>query len=146
MSNRLQRILKRYEDLAHGLMIAIAIYPIVLIGAFVLIALGIISAGLRVPTDTIPLIYGLVFSVLTIALIDILGIGSVVMALIAGANLIEYAQLVIPGRAASPIDFMASLAGVVIAATLVWMARALVQRARMLNGDLAPELVIDPMD
>ena len=139
-------MLKRYEGIAQGFVIAIAIYPIVLIGAFALIGMGILATGLQLPTDTMPLIYGLVFSVLTVALIDILGVASVVMALIACANLIEYAQLVIPGRTASPIDFMASLAGVIIAATLVWMARALVQRARILNGDPVPELVIDTTD
>ncbi len=122
--------LKRYEDAFQGLVIAIAIYPIVLLGIYALYTIGVVAAGLQMPTDVMPLVYGLVFAVLTVALIDILGVASVVMALIASANLIEYAQLVIPGRSASAVDFIASLAGVIFAAVLVWVARTLVHRLR----------------
>ena len=142
----LRRYLSRYTDLFQGLVIALAIYPIVLVGVFGLIVMGVVAAGLEIPTDTMPLIYGLLFSVLTVALIDILGLASVVMALVACANLIEYAQLLIPGRSASPIDFLASLAGVILAATLVWMARTLVQRSGGMDIEGVTEMVIEPGD
>ena len=120
--------LEGLRDIFQALLIAAAIYPIILLGAWALIALGVLAADLQMPADTMPLVYGLVFAVLTVALVDILGVASVVMALIASANLIEYAQLLVPGRTASPIDFIASLAGVLVAALLVWMARSLVNR------------------
>lgn len=113
-----------------SLIISIAIYPLVFLGVWGLVQLGALAADLHVPSDIMPLVYGLVFAVLTVALIDLLGIASVVMALVASANLIEYAQLVIPGRTASAVDFIASLAGVVFAALLVWVARSLVQRVQ----------------
>ena len=109
-------------------LISIAIYPIVLIAVWIFVVLGAFATEQQIPTDTMPLIYGLIFAALTLALVDLLGIASVVMALIAGANLIEYAQLVVPGRTASSVDFIAGMVGVVLAAVLVWMARALVQR------------------
>ena len=122
--------LARFEDAFQGLIIAVAIYPIVLLGIYALYTIGVVAAGLQMPSDVMPLVYGLVFAVLTVALIDILGVASVVMALIASANLIEYAQLVIPGRSASAVDFIATLAGVIFAAVLVWVARTLVHRLR----------------
>jgi hypothetical protein len=111
-----------------SLLISAAIYPVVFLGVWALFALGSLATDMHLPSDIMPLAYGLIFAVLTVALIDILGVASVVMALVASANLIEYAQLVIPGRSASLVDFMASLAGVIFAAVLVWMARALVAR------------------
>ncbi len=123
--------LETLRNIVTSLMISAAIYPIVLLGVWCLVALGVVAADLQMPADYVPLVYGLVFAVLTVALIDLLGVASVVMALIASANLIEYAQLVIPGRSASPVDFVAGLAGVVIAAVLVWAARALVHRFQL---------------
>ena len=111
-----------------SLIISIAIYPIVFAVVWGLVFLGSLAADLNMPSDIMPLTYGLVFAVLTVALMDILGVATVVMALIACANLIEYAQLVIPGRSASLVDFIASLAGILVAAVLIWMARTLVQR------------------
>ena len=111
-----------------SLLISAAIYPVVFLGVWGLFALGTLATAMHLPSDIMPLAYGLVFAVLTVALIDVLGLASVVMALVASANLIEYAQLVIPGRSASLVDFIASLAGVIFAAVLVWMARALVAR------------------
>ena len=111
-----------------------AIYPIVLLGFFGLIALGTFAADMHMPADNMPLVYGLAFAVLTVALVEILGVASVVMALIASANLVEYAQLLVPGRSASAIDFIASLVGVLVAATLVWMARSFVERSNVSGG------------
>jgi len=44
--------------------------------------------------------------------------------------LIEYAQILIPGRSASAVDFVASLAGVICAAVLVWLAHSFAARNR----------------
>ena len=90
--------------------------------------LGGLASDWQMPTDTMPLIYGLVYAVLTVALIDLLGVACVVLGLVSIANLIEYAQIVVPGRTASAVDSMAGLAGIVVAALLVWMARSLMQR------------------
>ncbi|MDJ0826291.1 MAG: hypothetical protein QNJ16_12375 [Rhodobacter sp.] len=120
--------LDRLRSILQSLLISVAIYPVVLVGVWGLLALGTLATNMQMPTDTMPLVYGLVFAVLTVALIDILGVASVVLALVASANLIEYAQLLVPGRSASAVDFIASLAGVIIAALLVWVARTLVQR------------------
>lgn len=127
--------------LLQSLMISVAIYPIVLIGVWVLVMIGVIAADLQMPSDTMPLVYGLVFAVLTIALIDLLGVACVVMGLISSANLIEYAQLVVPGRTASAVDFIAGLAGVIVATLLVWVARSLVQRAHHEDEIISPEAV-----
>ena len=117
-----------FHTILTSLMISAAIYPVVFLGVWGLFALGSLATDMHLTSDIMPLAYGLVFAVLTVALIDILGVASVVMALVASANLIEYAQLVIPGRSASLVDFVASLAGVIFAAVLVWIARALVAR------------------
>lgn len=114
--------------------ISIAIYPVVLVGVWALIWLGTFATDMHMPADTMPLIYGLVFAVLTVALIDILGVASVVLALVSSANLIEYAQYLVPGRTASAVDFIAGLSGVIIAATLVWVARSLVGRHAAEHG------------
>ncbi|MCP3969663.1 MAG: hypothetical protein GY717_04980 [Rhodobacteraceae bacterium] len=119
-------------------MISIALYPIVLVGVWALVMIGAVAADLQVPTDTMPLVYGLVFAGLTVALIDLLGLGSVVLGLVSSANLIEYAQLVVPGRTASAVDFMAGLAGVLVGALLVWAARSLVQRNRRVEEIILP--------
>lgn len=121
--------LDQLRNIFQSLMISVAIYPIVLIGAWLLVWIGVVAADLEMPADSMPLVYGLVFAVLTLSLIDLLGVASVVMALISAANLIEYAQLLVPGRSASPVDFIAGLAGVLVAAVLVWAARSLVLRA-----------------
>lgn len=113
-----------------SLMIAVAIYPIVLVGVWGLVMIGVLAADAQMPTDSMPLVYGLVFATLTVSLIDILGVASVVMALISCANLIEYAQLVVPGREASVVDFIAGMSGVIVAAVLVWAARSLVERSQ----------------
>ncbi|WP_152912528.1 hypothetical protein [Candidatus Rhodobacter oscarellae] len=105
-----------------------AIYPLVLLGVWALVWLGVVATNLEMPTDTMPLVYGLCFAVLTVALIDLLGYVSVIMGLVAIANLIEYAQIVVPGRSASAIDFIAGLAGIIVAALLVWAARTLLSR------------------
>lgn len=120
--------LETLRSILQSLLISVAIYPVVLLGVWGLIALGTLATDMQMPTDTMPLVYGLVFAVLTVALIDLLGVASVVLALVASANLIEYAQILVPGRSASAIDFVASLAGVIVAAVLVWTARTLVQR------------------
>jgi len=127
----------RFRHFLQAALISVAIYPIVMIGVWLFVALGVVASDQQLPTDTMPLIYGLIFAALTLALIDILGVASVVMALIAGANLIEYAQLIVPGRSASPVDFIAGMAGVVMAALLVWIARALVQRIQPEAEDAA---------
>lgn len=108
--------------------IAIAIYPIVLIGFWGLNALGTLAVDWQIPSDAMPLVYGLTFAVLTLSLLSILGIATVVLALVSLANLIEYAQLLVPGRTPSAIDFAAGLAGIIVAATLVFAARSLVSR------------------
>ncbi len=118
----------RLLDLGRNLLISIAIYPVVLLGVWGLSALGALAADWHIPSDSMPLMYGLVFAVLTFALIDILGIATVVLALVSLANLIEYAQLLVPGRTPSAVDFVASLAGVIVAAVVVWSARVLVGR------------------
>lgn len=127
------------KKLLQSLMISIAIYPIVLIGVWLLVLIGVVAADLHMPTDSMPLVYGLVFAGLTIALIDLLGVASVVMALISAANLIEYAQLLVPGRTASAVDFIAGLAGVIVAAVLVWAARSLLQRTDTVEEIIEPE-------
>lgn len=118
----------RLSRILNAMLVSVAIYPVVLVGVWGLFALGVFAADMEMPTDVFPLVYGLAFAVLTFALIDLLGIASVVMGLVAIANLIEYAQLMVPGRTASTIDFIAGLAGIVLAATLVWAARTLLQR------------------
>lgn len=117
--------------LGQGLLISVAIYPLVLVAAIGLAALGAYAVNHSLPMDMMPLVYGLAFATLTVALIDILGVASVIMALIACANLIEYAQLLVPGRNASAVDFIAGLSGVLVAAVLVWTARTLVERGRL---------------
>lgn len=126
------------------LLVSVAIYPVVLVGVWGLVALGTIAANLEMPRDTMPLVYGLTFAVLTVTLFDLLGPASVVMGLVAVANLIEYAQLFVPGRQASTVDFLASLAGIVFAATLVWAARSLLQRAEAGDAMDVPDITTDP--
>ncbi len=122
--------LERLSRVFQSLIISLAIYPIVLVGVWVLVTIGVVATDLQIPVDTMPLVYGLVFAGLTLALIDLLGVASVVLALVSGANLIEYAQLLVPGRTASVIDFIAGFAGVVVAVVLVWAARMLVKRTQ----------------
>ena len=131
---RLDQLRKFFQSL----IISVAIYPIVLVGVWLLVLIGVVAADLQMPTDSMPLVYGLVFAVLTFSLIDLLGVASVVMALISAANLIEYAQLVVPGRTASLVDFIAGLAGVLVAAVLVWAARTLLQRAHPEDKGIHP--------
>ena len=119
---------ERLQKFLNSVLICAAIYPVVTIGVWGLMALGGLAADWHLPTDTKPLINGMIFAVLTVSLIDFLGVASVVMGLIAIANLIEYAQIVVPGRSASAVDFLSGMAGVVIAAILVWAARSFVQR------------------
>ena len=126
----------------NSFLVSFAIYPVVLVGVWALFALGILAADLEVPTDTMPLVYGLAFAVMTIALIDLLGVASVVMGLVAIANLIEYAQMVVPGRSASPVDFAAGLAGVIFAAILVWSARSFMQRMEIEDPE-DPDITTD---
>ncbi len=111
------------------LMIGFAIYPIIFLGVFALVTLQVFAERLHLTADTIPLLYGLVFAALTFALVDLLGLASVVLALVSGANLIEYAQIIIPGRSASAVDFMASLAGIIGAALLIWLAHSFAHRS-----------------
>ncbi|MEL7114097.1 MAG: hypothetical protein AAGP08_00665 [Pseudomonadota bacterium] len=129
----------------NSFLVSVAIYPVVLVGVWLLFALGVLAADLKVPTDTMPLVYGLAFAVMTVALIDLLGIASVVMGLVAIANLIEYAQMLVPGRSASPVDFAAGLAGVIFAAILVWSARSFVQRMEIDDPD-DPDITTDPKE
>lgn len=129
--------------LLNSFLVSFAIYPVVLVGVWLLFALGVVAADLKVPTDTMPLVYGLAFAVMTVALIDLLGIASVVMGLVAVANLIEYAQMLVPGRAASPVDFAAGLAGVIFAAVLVWSARSFMQRMDLEDPE-DPDITTDP--
>jgi len=131
-----------FRKFLQSLLISVAIYPIVLLGVWLLVLVGAVAADLHMPTDSMPLVYGLVFAGLTVALIDLLGVASVVMALISAANLIEYAQLLVPGRTASAVDFIAGLAGVIVAAVLVWAARSLIQRADPVEEILEPELLL----
>lgn len=109
---------------------SVAIYPLVLVGVWGLVALGVVATDLEIPMDVMPLVYGLAFAVLTVALMDLLGLASVVMGLVAVANLIEYAQILVPGRSASAVDFIAGLSGVIVAATLVWAARSILARVQ----------------
>lgn len=117
-----------FRKIGLSVMIAVAIYPLVFAVVLGLVYLGALAADLQMPSDMMPLIYGLVFAVLTVALVDIIGVATVALALISCANLIEYAQLLIPGRSASLIDFLASLSGIFVALVLIWMARKLVER------------------
>lgn len=119
---------ERLRHISRNLLISLALYPLVLLGIWGLMALGTLAANWHISADSMPLIYGLVFAVLTLCLIDILGIATVVLALVSIANLIEYAQLLVPGRTPSAVDFAASLAGVIVTALLVWSARVLVGR------------------
>lgn len=121
-------IVGRMTNLGRSILIAFALYPIVLVGVWGLFAAGLVAAHWHLPTDSMPLVYGLIFAVMTVMLIDLLGVATVVLALISIANLIEYAQFIIPGREPSAIDFVAGLAGVISAAILVVSARAFVQR------------------
>ncbi len=121
-------IASRIRTVFVGVSISVAIYPIVLLGVWALLWLGTTASAMHLPADTQPLLYGMVFAALTLALIDIIGIASVVLALVSCAILIEYAQLLVPGRSASTVDFLASLAGIFVAATLHWTARTLVER------------------
>lgn len=134
----------RLRKILQSLLVSVAIYPVVLVGVWVLVALGVVAANQEMPTDVMPLIYGLAFAVLTVALIDILGIASVVLGLVSCANLIEYAQLMVPGRSASAVDFVAGLAGVVFAAVLVWAARSLMARLEDIQDDEDPAIVLGP--
>lgn len=138
--------LKRLRKVFQSLMIGVAIYPIVLVGVWVLVMIGVVATDLRIPTDTMPLVYGLVFGMLTVCLIDLLGMASVVMALVSAANLIEYAQLFVPGRTASTVDFIAGLAGVIVASVLVWVARTLVQRVNRQEKVAHPDTDQDVSD
>jgi len=130
----------RMRFVSRNLLISLALYPVVLLGVWGLMALGTFATNWHISADAMPLIYGLVFAVLTLCLVDILGIATVVLALVSIANLIEYAQLLVPGRTPSPVDFAASLAGVLIAAILVWSARALVGRHAEPDTAAAPAL------
>lgn len=112
----------------HNFLVAVALYPVALLGVWVLVALGEVAVNLQLPADAMPLVYGLVFAVLTLTLLDLLGVAASVLALVSCANLIEYAQIVVPGRSPSWVDFTAGLCGVVVAATLVWASRALITR------------------
>lgn len=127
-----------------SILVSVAIYPVVLVGIWGLVALGAIASNLEMPRDTMPLVYGLTFAVLTVTLFDLLGPASVVMGLVAVANLIEYAQLIVPGREASAVDFVASLGGIVFAATLVWAARSLLQRSEIIEDSDVPDITTDP--
>ena len=69
--------LVRLKSICQSLLISIALYPIVLVGVWGLLATGIIAAHWHLPTDTMPLVYGLVFAVLTVSLIDLLGVATV---------------------------------------------------------------------
>ena len=129
--------------LLNSVIISVAIYPLVMVGVWGLVALGVLAVNMEMPTDSMPLIYGTAFAVLTVSLIDLLGYACVVMGLIAIANLIEYVQLVVPGRTASPVDFIAGLSGVIVAALLVWSARALVQRIDTDETDI-PDVTLLP--
>ena len=122
--------MKTLKTLGQSLIIGFAVYPIIFLGAVALIALQVFAEQMHISSDTIPLLYALVFAVLTIALVELLNIASVVLVLTASATLIEYAQILIPGRSASAVDFVASLAGVICAAVLVWLAHSFAARNR----------------
>ena len=126
-----------------SLLISLAIYPIVMVGVWALVMIGAIAANLHIPVDTMPLVYGLVFAGLTIALIDLLGVAAGVLALVSSANLIEYAQIFVPGRTASAVDFIAGFAGVLVAVILVWAARILVHRSQREDEVILPEMIAD---
>lgn len=132
----------RLPKILNALLVSVAIYPVVLVGVWTLVALGVLAANLEMPTDAMPLVYGLAFAVMTVALIDLLGVASVVLGLVAVANLIEYAQILVPGRSASPVDFVAGLAGVVFAAVLVWVARSLMLRVHS-EDPVIPDIVVE---
>ena len=134
----------KLPKILNSFLISVAIYPLVLVGVWGLFALGVLAANLEMPTDSMPLVYGLAFGVMTISLIDLLGFASVVMGLVAVANLIEYAQLIVPGRTASAVDFVAGLGGIVVAALLVWTARSLVGRIET-DDTAIPELEFHPI-
>jgi len=119
----------KVDDVLKNFIIAIAIYPVVLLGFWGLNALGALAVDWHIPADSMPLIYGLTFAALTVTLLSILGVATVVLALVSIANLIEYAQLFVPGRSPSAVDFVAGFAGIIVAATLVSMARSLVRRS-----------------
>lgn len=116
------------HTIAWHLLISTALYPIVLLSAWALLALGSVAATWHLSADTPPLVYGLVFALLTVSLLGLLGMATVVLVLVASASLIEYAQILVPGRAPSAIDFAAGIGGILGAALIVWAARALVQR------------------
>lgn len=129
----------------NSLLVSVAIYPVVLVGVWGLVALGVVAADLEMPTDVMPLVYGLAFAVMTVALLDLLGVASVVLGLVAIANLIEYAQLLVPGRSASAVDFVAGFAGIVFAATLVWAARTFLTRINVEDPE-DPDITTSPAD
>ncbi len=122
--------MKNIKTFGRSLVIGFALYPVIFLGIIALVALQVFAEQLHYSADTVPLLYGLVFAALTIVLIDLMELASVVMALIASANLIEYAQMVIPGRNASAVDFIAGLSGVIVAALLVWIAHSVSNRSR----------------
>ena len=130
-------------NILNSIIISVAIYPVVLVGVWGLVALGVFAADMEMPTGSMPLVYGLAFAVMTVSLIDLLGYASVVMGLVAIANLIEYAQIIVPGRSASAVDFIAGLAGVILAALLVWTARTLVQRVETDETEV-PDVTVHP--
>ena len=133
----------KLPKILNSIIISVAIYPVVLVGVWGLVALGVFAADMEMPTDSMPLVYGLAFAVMTVSLIDLLGYASVVMGLVAIANLIEYAQIIVPGRSASAVDFIAGLAGVILAALLVWTARTLVQRVETDETEV-PDVTVHP--
>jgi len=133
----------KLPKIMNSLLVSVAIYPVVLVGVWGLFALGILATNFKMPTDTMPLVYGAAFAVMTFALIDLLGVASVVLGLVAIANLIEYAQLIVPGRSASAVDFIAGLAGVIVAAVLVWAARSLLTRMNIEDPE-DPDIQVDP--
>jgi len=129
----------KMSDILKNFTIAVAIYPVVLIGFWALNALGTLSMNLHIPADSMPLLYGLVFAVLTVTLLGILGVATVVLALVSTANLIEYAQILVPGRSPSAVDFAAGLAGILVAATLVTFARSLVARNEVADAEVSED-------
>lgn len=131
--------IKGLRDVGHTLILTLAVYPIVLLCLLALIYLGIFADQQRLPADTMPLVYGLVFAALTFFMVEVLGLASAVPAVISGINLIEYAQLVVPGRSASVIDFIAGLSGVFLAAVMIWVAHKLVHRAHAVPAEPANE-------
>ena len=59
-----------FRHFLQAALISIAIYPIVMIGVWLFVALGVVATDQHLPTDTMPLIYGLIFAALTLALIE----------------------------------------------------------------------------